>query len=235
MLRLMNKSRIIIIIVLIGFILPEISQLDAKNNHNKSQRIDNSRTTNDTFNFRLQNMLTNDWIFPDTILRRPLYKIDDEFMERLIQSTFILENTPGLVFFLNPEHPDHYLISSEIPFFVWSRQNSATPISLDSIDGIYSTKGGCILAIYGVEDSILNGFGFEKITDTAYIKIENYYSPLERFKNYYLAIVPKKRDSNHYKYGIFCNGKLLEYNDYKELRWIKEMIKKPRRTDICPQ
>ena len=90
MLRLMNKSRIIIIIVLIGFILPEISQLDAKNNHNKSQRIDNSRTTNDTFNFRLQNMLTNDCIFPDTILRRPLYKIDDEFMERLIQSTFIL-------------------------------------------------------------------------------------------------------------------------------------------------
>lgn len=226
----MKKMRIIGVAVLLCAMMPGLSQLGQAVDTAISSKHVVKKKRSDT----LLVVMDRD-IDVDTVIRRPLYKLNDNFLERLIDSFDMLSIkllNHSNTLYQNPYHKNNYVISGSFAFDV-----PDSMFSFDSIKGMYmpTRVKNYGVTIYNINDSVLDGFGFSKTADSVFV---SFWKPEVKLTATYdnaLLINEKKRESTHYQFGIFRNDKLLDYDDFDQLRWINDVSRRPGSTNSRPK
>lgn len=192
-------------VAVLCFIMPGISQLSnslcAKNPDNVAV----NKSNWDTVTVR------NIAIKKDTIIIRPIYKLSNEILERLVDSFCIIDcYLDDIVFFKNVNNPQMFIISS-----------STDINSIESVKGIYRTWRP--ITIYGINDSILDGFYFDKTPDSIYVKLTQQDFPICR-PDYFIHLKAKKRENTQLSLIVNRSNKPIDYDKCDQLRWLNDYI-----------
>lgn len=172
----------------------------------------NSRTNYDTLTITIEGLIESP--YDDTIVRYPLYEIEDEILKRVVDSFFNCNqrHCAGLYkantrkYFRN--FHGHYVITT-IDSNFWN---------VDSISGIYR-DGDRALALYDCNDSILNDFTFIKLADSLDIR---FVSPQFMILNEDAFILLDKPYENKSDFRLKFGGVRMPMNlqDSKYYKWL---------------
>lgn len=164
--------------------------------------------------------VSNYAIDKDTIIMRPLYRINDSFTERLVDSFFSLDPTvPDVIFFHSRKHPEYYILSSSFHID-----------SIDSINGVYwSRNTNCSVTIYNMTDSILEGFGFDKINDSVNIYLTKP-ELIAGKPDYLIYLKERKPGDESLMFAVIRGISPIDFNKCDELRWLNDYVK-PAKAD----
>lgn len=215
----MKGLRIILIVALLGVMLPGLSQFDKPGKPILSLEDNYGNKDCDTFRLYINRIMLKE----DTMIRRPIYKINDTFLSRLFDSAHLVTKQLDEIFCKNPGMPNNYIKLKQMSFSSLYRQYSMPDdILLDSIKGICYTKFKSPIILYGINDSILYGFGIDKIIDSAYVRVSPIWEP-EYWHEYVFFINAKERSSSRYQFGLFYDNKLVDIDTCEKLKWIKDV------------
>lgn len=144
----------------------------------------------------------------DTIITRPVYKINNQFIERLVDS-FLFYDICYAYFFPSKNFPGYFLISSNFEIK-----------SIDSITGIY-LDGYQKMPIYSISDSILTNFHFEKTQDSVHILLQDrLQGPLPLGMCGAKHLVLKTNDKRRLQFGIQGRSTPKDIHKNKYFKWL---------------
>lgn len=154
----------------------------------------------------------------DTIIRRNIYEISDEIVERLVDSFLVYD--PCFTNFLHkPVIAPHLLAISSGPIL----GDMDKPISLDSIVGLYRFERREHIIIYGIGERELENLSFYKTPDSVNIII-NHDQLLFTCQNKYLFFHYRTpQDSSRVGFWIQGSTVPIETRKNKHFKWINEI------------